>query len=63
MNGKKHGTGIMKSTNGNIYDGQWIDGVKSGQGTYYDATTKVIYQGEWKDGKKNGYGVLKFSAK
>ena len=42
----------MRSTNGNIYDGQWIDGVKNGQGIYYDATTKVIYQGEWKDGKK-----------
>jgi hypothetical protein len=63
MNGKKHGTGIMKSTNGSIYDGQWIDGVKNGQGIYYDSTTKVAYKGEWKDGKKNGFGLLKFSDK
>jgi len=63
MNGKKHGTGIMKTTNGNIYDGQWIEGIKNGQGVYYDATTKVVYDGEWKDGKKNGFGILKFSEK
>ena len=61
MNGKKNGNGILKSHNGTIYDGQWIDGVKTGQGAFYDSTTKVSYQGEWKEGKKNGYGILKFS--
>lgn len=45
MNGKKHGTGILKLINGNIYDGQWIQGIKNGQGTYYEMTTKVAYQG------------------
>jgi hypothetical protein len=63
MNSKKHGTGIMKSSNGNIYDGQWIEGIKNGKGVYYDSTTKVVYSGEWKDGKKNGFGILKFSEK
>ncbi len=44
MNGKKHGTGVMRSyEKNNVYNGQWIDGVKNGQGVYYDYTTKVIY--------------------
>jgi hypothetical protein len=45
MNGKKHGTGLMKQENGTIYDGQWIEGIKNGQGIYYDSATKVVYSG------------------
>lgn len=63
MNGKKNGTGIIKLINGNIYDGQWIDGTKNGRGVYFDVATKVIYSGEWKDGKKDGQGFLKLSDK
>ena len=51
----------MKMTNNNIYEGQWVDGVKNGRGVYYEASSGTIYNGEWKDGKRDGYGLLKFS--
>ena len=35
MAGKKNGNGIVKMANGNIYDGQWIDGTKNGRGVYF----------------------------
>jgi hypothetical protein len=47
--------------NGNLYDGQWVEGVKNGHGVYFDAATKVVYSGEWKEGKKDGHGLLKLS--
>jgi hypothetical protein len=33
MNGKFHGKGVL-TANGTVYDGEWADGVKSGQGTF-----------------------------
>jgi hypothetical protein len=45
LNGKKNGSGIIKLLNGNIYDGQWTEGVKNGRGVYLDASTKVVYSG------------------
>lgn len=59
MNGKKNGTGIMKTANGSIYDGQWFEGNKNGRGAYFDASTKAVYNGEWKDNKKDGQGFFK----
>lgn len=47
--------------NGNLYDGQWVDGSKNGRGIYFEASTGTYYSGEWKDGKRDGYGILKFS--
>jgi hypothetical protein len=49
--------------NGNIYDGQWIEGIKNGRGVYLEAASKVIYNGEWRDGKKDGFGTLRLSDK
>jgi len=63
LNGKKNGTGILKLANGNLYDGQWINGLKNGRGVYLDAATRVIYSGEWNEGKKDGQGYLKLSDK
>ena len=41
----------MKYANGDIYEGNWENNTKSGQGkmTYKNGD---IYEGEWKDGKK-----------
>lgn len=34
--------------NGSIYKGQWIKGLKHGQGVYIEKSTGVAYEGEWK---------------
>jgi hypothetical protein len=47
--------------NGNVYDGQWVDGAKNGRGVYFESSTGTHYSGEWRDGKRDGYGILKFS--
>ena len=40
-----------------IYIGQFIDGVKHGEGKQINEDN-VFYEGEWKDGKKDGFGKL-----
>lgn len=47
--------------NTNIYEGEWKDGKKNGQGkcTYVDGE---IYDGEWKDDKKHGHGKFIWSS-
>ena len=38
----------MTHANGDIYQGQWLDGKANGKGTFID-TCGSIYEGEWKD--------------
>ena len=42
----------MISGNGNIYEGQWVEGEKSGRGKYIDKALKISYEGEWREGKR-----------
>ena len=44
------GKGVMKFSNGDVYDGDWENGKMNGKGAmlYHDG---VFYQGDWKDGK------------
>ena len=44
------GKGVMKFSNGDIYDGNWKNGKMNGKGAmlYHDG---AFYQGDWKDGK------------
>lgn len=43
-------------SNGDIYDGEWKQGVKSGNGMWKGINNES-YIGEWKDSKCEGYGV------
>ncbi len=44
---------------GGKYEGEYVNDVKNGNGTYiYPNGDK--YVGQWKDGKKNGRGVYKY---
>ena len=43
-------------SNGDIYDGEWKQGVKSGNGMWKSINNES-YIGEWKDSKCEGYGV------
>ena len=54
--GKRHGTGRYTWPNGDVYDGEWADGVQSGTGvkTYCNGDQ---YTGSWSNNKKHGKGT------
>tara|TARA_B110000305_G_C19394062_1_gene616457 strand:+ start:403 stop:558 length:156 start_codon:yes stop_codon:yes gene_type:complete len=47
---KPHGKGRMTHTDGDIYQGNWVDGKASGYGTFIDDEGS-IYEGPWVDDK------------
>jgi len=55
--GKRH---TVYSVNGDQYTGEWLDNLKSGNGTYTWKKTKAMYEGDWSLDKRNGYGTLSF---
>ena len=58
--GKPNGYGIRKLVNGNIFEGQHMDGHGHGHGTMiYKSDAKLDrYVGNWKSGKRSGFGTL-----
>jgi hypothetical protein len=42
-----------------IYVGNWVEGIRSGRGTYWNGKGN-LYIGEWKDDKRNGRGAYFF---
>ena len=59
--GLKNGKGILYYSNGNIiYDGDWINDKKEGNGKYIDEDGKY-YIGEFKNDLQNGKGILYYS--
>ena len=51
--------GLPKFEN-DIYEGDYIDGKKSGKGKII-YKTGIVYDGEWKNDKKDGYGTITLS--
>ncbi|CAF1223244.1 unnamed protein product [Rotaria sp. Silwood1] len=47
---------VIKSPNGDRYEGDWEDDMKNGEGTLYYADGGK-YEGEWANDLRNGYGV------
>lgn len=45
----------MTHTDGDIYQGSWVDGKASGYGTFIDDEGS-IYEGPWVDDKQHGQG-------
>jgi len=43
-----HGHAVYKCADGKVYEGEYRDGKKNGQGTH-KCPDGAIYQGEWKD--------------
>ena len=48
MNGK----GRLVYANGDIYQGDWVNGKAAGQGTFVDKKNQTIYEGAWVNDKQ-----------
>ena len=55
-NGKPSGRGVGIYAGGYIYVGEYKDGVRCGQGTWYYPSGEKYFNGEWKDDYPNGVG-------
>ena len=55
------GYGTIQYTNGDFYEGEWVDYKKHGKGTI-QYITKDLYEGEWKDDEKSGNGKMTFAS-
>ena len=56
--GKKHGHGILRISNGTIYEGDWKDGCRHGHGVEVSTLFGVntTYEGDWQNNKRWGLG-------
>ena len=52
---------VIKSPQGDIYEGAMMNGKKHGYGVL-KAANGDVYDGDWKDDRKNGYGVIKYAS-
>ncbi|XP_015440645.1 radial spoke head 10 homolog B isoform X1 [Pteropus alecto] len=53
----KKGWGIRCYKSGNIYEGQWEDNMRHGEGRMRWLTTNEEYTGRWERGIQNGFGT------
>jgi len=58
--GLKHGKGIYKYANGDVFDGEYKEGKKHGKGIYKYVSGSV-YDGDWDNNKKHGKGIYKYA--
>ena len=52
-----HQKGRTIFPNGDMYEGQYVHGMKEGKGRFEDAAGELSYEGEWRMDLKHGYGV------
>lgn len=52
--------GVLRSTNGDVYEGDFKNNYYDGYGIYKFASGG-IYEGEWKNGQYDGKGIFKFA--
>jgi len=55
-NDKRHGKGKINYTNGDYYEGDFMNGLKEGKGIYY--YLDCYYNGGWKEDKRHGEGKI-----
>lgn len=61
----RHGYGITKMSNGDIYRGEYLNDKRNGYGTYtYDTSIgEEYYEGHFVNNKRDGYGVYTYRDK
>jgi 1-phosphatidylinositol-4-phosphate 5-kinase len=59
MNEYRHGKGVFRYCNGDVYDGYWRNDLKHGIGTYHSEHGNS-YEGEWVVDMMHGVGVMRF---
>jgi hypothetical protein len=57
----ENSNGVHYDIEGNIYEGNWLNHLKHGQGKQI-FNNGDVYNGEWKDGKMHGEGTMVFSS-
>lgn len=55
----RHGQGLMRYYNGDVYEGTWIANRREGRGLLRRADGEV-YEGLWKKDKQHGYGHISY---
>ena len=60
MDGKKNGKGKFTWSDGSYYEGDFVDGLFEGVGTYYFEENKKTYFGQFREGKIDGEGEMKW---
>lgn len=60
-NGRKHGRGILRYVDGNVYEGTFLAGQRHGYGILRYANGD-IYEGQWRNGKKEGQAKFIFKS-
>ena len=53
-----NGKGTFKWPNGDRYEGDWVNGQRTGQGKYFYNDGGGIYTGEWKNNNRHGEGTM-----
>ena len=53
-NGKLNGKGILQQSDGGVYEGDFKNNVREGQGTYTWPDDQGIYTGPWVQGRRTG---------
>jgi len=56
--GIPHGTGVLVSTSGHRFEGEWANGEMHGRGNCSE-DGRILYEGMWKKGKMTGEGTKK----
>ncbi|MCL2378337.1 MAG: TIR domain-containing protein [Defluviitaleaceae bacterium] len=54
------GKGKHVLANGNWYDGDWVNGVRTGRGKHTSAVTGRVYVGDFLNNRAQGKGILKY---
>ena len=57
--GERHGNGKAVLPNGDVYEGQYKNGMRHGKGQYiFNDQNGAKYVGDYKDNRKNGFGTF-----
>ena len=54
-------TCVMKWKDGSSYEGGFVDGKRSGKGTFFSVLTEEMYEGQFKDNQRFGEGLCVYS--